>query len=267
MKYNLTFALLVPITNLVYGSMPTVLPEFKNEKQLAEWRTEQAASDNVEISTEVGAFYTGKPYLESTGGYSFKYRSYKPELARWTSEDPSGFPDGANSQSYAPNPTSEVDFEGLRVQWITQESTYSPNARYERLEAATFSWTISLWGVTQLQDSYTGTFKELYAHAWTAGFATWRGLSASDFGSSQSLSLYSHSLVNGEHRWSPNGFTVTAGFLENAAAKNGELDSANERLNPIEAETSRETLRGLSPYLYQTLVNSGAGYNGELFYE
>ncbi len=267
MKYKLTFALAASLTSTAFAEFKAPLPEFKNEKQLAEWRAEKAAETDAKFVTQETAFYTGKPYLASSGDYAFKYRNYDPELARWTSEDSSGFPDGANGQIYAPNPTSEIDFEGLRVQWITQESTYSPNSRYEQLEAVTFSWTISLWGVTQFQDSYTGTFAEVYAHAWTVGFVTWRGLNASDFGSSQSLALYSHSLVDGEHRWNPNGFTVSAGFLENAAAKNGELDGVNVRLNPIEAETSRDSLRGLSPYLYQTLVNSGAGYNGELFYE
>ena len=34
-------------------------------------------------------------------------------MARWTSEDPSGFPDGANGVAYQPCPTNSFDYEGL----------------------------------------------------------------------------------------------------------------------------------------------------------
>jgi RHS repeat-associated protein len=114
MKTKLKLAILALITGTAFGSMPAALPEFKNEKQLAEWRAEMAAKPAPQtIATEDHAFYTGKPYVESSGGYAFKYRSYNPELARWTSEDPSGFPDGANGNIYAPTPTSAIDFAGL----------------------------------------------------------------------------------------------------------------------------------------------------------
>jgi len=60
-------------------------------------------------TTEDTAFYAGKPYVESTGGCAFIYRSYNPEMARWTSEGPSGFSDGANGNIYAPTPTRALD--------------------------------------------------------------------------------------------------------------------------------------------------------------
>jgi RHS repeat-associated protein len=102
------------ITGSAFAAIPAVLPEFKNEKQLAEWRAEMAAKHAAASTASADhAFYTGKPYIESTGSYAFKYRSYNPDLARWTSEDPSGFPDGANGSIYAPTPTSCIDFEGL----------------------------------------------------------------------------------------------------------------------------------------------------------
>ena len=50
--------------------------------------------------------YTGKPYNKELGTYVFNCRDYDPETARWTTQDPSGFPDGANNQIYAPVPTS-----------------------------------------------------------------------------------------------------------------------------------------------------------------
>lgn len=58
-------------------------------------------------------FFTGKPYSEEAGGYLFKFRAYDPELNRWTTPDPSGFPDGANNHAYLAVPTSELDWMGL----------------------------------------------------------------------------------------------------------------------------------------------------------
>ena len=110
---KMILALAAAITGSAFGSMPAAMPEFKNSKQLAEWRAEKAAEPAAKATTEDPAFYTGKPYVASSGAYAFKDRSYTPELARWTSEDPSGFPDGANGNIYAPVPTTELDLYGL----------------------------------------------------------------------------------------------------------------------------------------------------------
>ncbi len=97
------------------------MPEFKTDKQLAEWRAEKAvAPTNRSHVTEESAFYTGKPYIESSGDYAFKYRNYKPELARWTSEDPSGFPDGVNNQVFVPAPSYRFDPNGLAWETYNQ---------------------------------------------------------------------------------------------------------------------------------------------------
>ena len=97
---------------------------FMDKNQLAAWRAEtmsksiaaekeaaqaaQAAKQQAQAAAP--AFFTGKPYLPATATYGFKYRGYAPSLARWTSEDPSGFPDGANCSYYAPCPTNELDW-------------------------------------------------------------------------------------------------------------------------------------------------------------
>jgi RHS repeat-associated protein len=129
------------ITGSAFAAIPKVLPEFKNEKQLAEWREEMAAKHAASTTpTEDHAFYTGKPYIESSGNYAFKYRSYNPELARWTSEDPSGFPDGANINIYAPNPNSEFDPDGLATQTF--------NAKYD-----------SIWTAVNVNSNATITFE------------------------------------------------------------------------------------------------------------
>ena len=75
-------------------------PAFMDKRQLAEMRAN--ASSKALTESRNPAFFTGKPYLASNDGYAFKYRSYNPGIARWTSEDPSGFPDGANPNFYAP---------------------------------------------------------------------------------------------------------------------------------------------------------------------
>lgn len=60
-----------------------------------------------------GFFYTGKPYNEELGAYIFNYRSYDAHLSRWTTADPSGFPDGANASKYVRAPMSQLDPNGL----------------------------------------------------------------------------------------------------------------------------------------------------------
>jgi RHS repeat-associated protein len=61
-------------------------------------------------------FFTGKPYDADLGAYLFKHRSYDPALCRWTTPDPSGFPDGANNWVYVNNgATSHFDSLGLAV--------------------------------------------------------------------------------------------------------------------------------------------------------
>ena len=70
-------------------------------------------------------FYTGKPYDADTETYTFKYRSYDPELSRWTTADPSGFPDGANNQIYVRNPVTSFDANGLvTIDTISQALEY-----------------------------------------------------------------------------------------------------------------------------------------------
>ncbi len=57
--------------------------------------------------------YTGKPYSKALGAYVFNAREDDPQMSRWTTADPSGFPDGANNKKYAPVPTTSVDTNGL----------------------------------------------------------------------------------------------------------------------------------------------------------
>ncbi len=92
-------------------------PAFMDRHQLAAMRASASSISADESDNPI--FFTGKPYLASSDGYAFRYRSYSPGIARWTSEDPSGFPDGANGSYYAPKPTSELDPHGLKKVTVT----------------------------------------------------------------------------------------------------------------------------------------------------
>jgi RHS repeat-associated protein len=105
---------------------PAPLPEFKTSAQLAKWRTETTAKTSAQEASRLSTldsstpFYTGKPYLADSGSYAFKYREYNPEMGRWTTVDPSGFPDGANNILYVSNlATIAIDSNGLikKVLW------------------------------------------------------------------------------------------------------------------------------------------------------
>ena len=70
------------------------------------------------IQQDRAARFTGKPYDEDLQAYVFPYRNYDPKLARWTSSDPSGFPDGINQHFYACVPTIGIDPWGLNVESV-----------------------------------------------------------------------------------------------------------------------------------------------------
>lgn len=61
--------------------------------------------------------FTGKPYVPALERFVFKYRSYSPVEARWTTPDPLGFPDGLNGFTYVKNnPLILLDLEGLKTE-------------------------------------------------------------------------------------------------------------------------------------------------------
>lgn len=71
-----------------------------------------------------GGLFTGKPFVKELEGFVFKHRNYSAKDLRWTTADPSGFPDGFNNYQYAlANPNSFVDPYGLDVEWATTTET------------------------------------------------------------------------------------------------------------------------------------------------
>jgi len=60
--------------------------------------------------TDLPAAFTGKPLEPASGLYSFPYRMYSPDLARWLSRDPLGMVDGPNVYGYvASTPQGATD--------------------------------------------------------------------------------------------------------------------------------------------------------------
>ena len=58
------------------------------------------------------AFFTGKPQVPGLGR-AFLFRNYRPDLAKWQTADPLGYPDGWNSFAYCGNEIIDaVDIEG-----------------------------------------------------------------------------------------------------------------------------------------------------------
>jgi len=47
-------------------------------------------------------FFTGKPYVKDLG-YAFLFRNYQPQLGKWLTQDPLGYPDGWNNFTYCGN--------------------------------------------------------------------------------------------------------------------------------------------------------------------
>ena len=126
-------------------------------------------------------FYTGKPYDADLGAFTFKYRNYDPELKRWTSADPSGFPDGANNTSYAPCPTWKLDPNGLIS--ITGQTT--PNLQSYSTRIQGINYTISATTATQINGGSFGMS--------IAGYT----FSAGNYSGSLEISNYSVNCNNG----------------------------------------------------------------------
>ena len=91
--------------------------------------------------------FTGKPYDEDLQAYVFPFRNYSAKLARWTSADPAGFPDGPNRHFYAPVPTMGLDPMGLALEELRFESNISAGTKswVNKLEAD-FNYTFSSEG-------------------------------------------------------------------------------------------------------------------------
>ena len=169
-KLALTLLVMAAVSINLYAAtsaLPAPLPDFMDQAQLAKWSADQAvaAKTTVSASEPSTQFYTGKPYVADAGGYIYKYRTYNPEMSRWTSADPSGFPDGANGQIYAPVPTTASDPTGL---FEINAIGASPTSASLTVGSGTYTVTamiMTISGVTSASGSATvGLYK-----AWVSG--------------------------------------------------------------------------------------------------
>ena len=68
------------------------------------------------------AFFTGKPQVSGLGR-AFLFRNYRPDLAKWQTADPLGYPDGWNQLAYGPNsPVAGIDLFGAG--WENEDFVY-----------------------------------------------------------------------------------------------------------------------------------------------
>jgi RHS repeat-associated protein len=85
---------------------------------------------------EQAARYTGKPYDADIGAYVFPFRNYRSAEARWMSADPSGFPDGFNSQVYTPEIFKNIDPLGLKkLLWLALAGDSGSDPEINALQA------------------------------------------------------------------------------------------------------------------------------------
>jgi RHS repeat-associated protein len=93
-------------------------------------------------------FFTGKPYVKELGAV-FLFRNYRPELGKWQTSDPLGYPDGWNNFAYVNNwVTNCIDWLGM-----TERSFTSDDITY------TYDWsTASLYQIIGITDSIDPVF-------------------------------------------------------------------------------------------------------------
>ena len=75
------------------------------------------------------AFFTGKPLVPDLG-HAFLFRNYRPDLAKWQTADPLGYPDGWNLLAYCGNgATRAVDLWGATIAYVytTRKCPYDPS--------------------------------------------------------------------------------------------------------------------------------------------
>jgi len=118
-------------------------------------------SDIPSSLSDNAVFYTGKPYDEDLQAYHFLYRNYSPTQARWTTVDPSGFPDGPNQWLYVNNGVmNKVDALGLMITPATivlgqsgEQSVYiTCDVNYDQTAVGTIS-NVQLQGLTSANAS------------------------------------------------------------------------------------------------------------------
>jgi RHS repeat-associated protein len=177
----------------------------------AKQAAEGAVSSNRQ--SEIGnhqLFFTGKPYLEETGQYLFLFRHYDPELARWTTADPSGFPDGANNSMYSRTPTTEFDALGLFL-----SGTHYTTSKYGAGSSVYDMgiWTLGKSGAGSFVGISTLGTKAMSVADGSAGVTNW-ALSASEIALAKSQTAAA-TYNNKSNTSDPYNGTLFADYVQN----------------------------------------------------
>ena len=127
-------AMAISFTSVLAASPASASAQLGPEAKAKQTAAAKAALDKAEI------FYTGKPYDADAQEYIFAARNYDPTVARWTSVDPSGFPDGANNRIYTTTPNKQLDPDGKAIIFLSPLDYFSPSivaaaAEWNYLEA------------------------------------------------------------------------------------------------------------------------------------
>jgi RHS repeat-associated protein len=109
--------------------------------------------------TDLPAAFTGKPLDPASGLYSFPYRIYSPELARWLSRDPLGMVDGPNEYGYvAAYPIRHWDVLGLLSKSFRTVPTVFPIATFNSRDTGDAATSFTLTGVCMSASGNTASF-------------------------------------------------------------------------------------------------------------
>jgi RHS repeat-associated protein len=197
-------------------------------------------------------FYTGKPYDADLGAYTFAARNYNPEINRWTTPDPSGFPDGANNQFYAPVPTSDFDYQGL-LKWSTLTNLH-------RLQAWTHggnNLTSEVWSVNTDDGSATITL--------------WKNTTGGAAGTNYTFNCHGYTFGNSEYWINSQVDDILRGdgyklitsqdkSLARVAYWGGDIHSA--KVNTVSGGTVTQVTGKLGAGGLATTTVAGQGYGG-----
>ena len=101
-------------------------------------------------------FFTGKPYIGELG-YAFLFRNYRPELGKWQTTDPLGYPDGWNNLAYVNNGvTTAIDWLGAScILFHSWEDIPGSTSETETLVKVLVSHTFTCGGASQQTLTYS----------------------------------------------------------------------------------------------------------------
>ena len=128
--------------------------------------------------------FTGKPKIGGLG-YTFLFRNYRPNLGKWQTSDPLGYPDGWNNLAYVNNHvTSSIDWLGtIKIygqpyyEWSTEDQGWGDwysigNGKKQRVRTSQ-CWKSQHRSVTTYNDAEYATYTQAF-RTWQSAFQEWQ---------------------------------------------------------------------------------------------